>query len=485
MSDIPLRPALEQARMIADKQISAAELLDLHLARYERFNPALNAVIFTQIDKAKARAAEADAALARGERWGPFHGVPATIKDSYDWVGSPSTWGIPAFKDNYPDADAVTVTRLLDAGAVIYGKSNIPLNLADWQSFNDIYGTTNNPWDLGRTPGGSSGGSAVALAAGLSSLEIGSDIGASIRNPAHYCGVFGHKPTMNIVPGHGHQLPGDHSFIDIAVCGPLARTADDLAMLLHVLAGPHGEEAKGWELELPAPRKTSFADFKVGVMLESPACKQDSELTAQLQATVEALAKAGVQVDMEARPKLDMARVQHVYLMLLRAATGTHVDDATFAQNLRDAADRPADDWSHYRAYVDRGVTISHRGWWQLHNEREAMRLAWAAFFEDYDLLLCPVGASAAFPHDQLGERPDRTVQIDNSREPVTDQLFWAGLPGVVYLPATVAPAGLTRSGLPVGLQIIAGYLEDRTGLEFARLMERELGGYRVPPGYG
>lgn len=484
MADIPLRPAVEQARMIAAKEISAVELLDLHLARYERFNPQLNAVIFTQVDQAKAHAKAADEATARGERRGPFHGIPTTIKESYDWSGAPSSWGIPVWKDNVATSNAVAVQRLLDAGAVIYGKTNIPFNLADWQSFNDIYGTTNNPWDLKRTPGGSSGGAAAALASGMSSLEIGSDIGASIRNPAHYCGVFGHKPTMGIVPLHGHQLPGDNTFLDISVGGPLVRCADDLATALDVLAGPAGHDALAWRLELPKPRKTRLADFKVGVLLESPACVQDDELTAQLQATIDALARAGVEVDDKARPDLDLARVQHVYLLLLRAATGTRVDDATFVANQAGAAARAADDFSHYRAYIDRGVTISHRGWSQLHNEREAMRRRWAAFFEDYDLLLCPAAASAAFPHDQEGDRADRTIPVNESQQPVTDQLFWAGLSGVVFLPSTVAPAGLTRSGLPVGLQIVAAYLQDRTAIEFARLMEQALGGFRVPPGY-
>lgn len=484
MTDIALRSAVEQARMVATKEISAGELLDLHLARYERFNPRLNAVIFTQIDKAKARAKAADEAMANGERWGPFHGVPTTIKESYDWSGSPSSWGIPARKDNIATNNAVAVQRLLDAGAVIYGKTNVPFNLADWQSFNDNYGTTNNPWDLTRTPGGSSGGAAAALASGMSSLEIGSDIGASIRNPAHYCGVFGHKPTMGVVPLHGQQPPGDHSFLDIEVGGPLARSADDLAVALDVLAGPAGDDALAWRLELPKPRKTRLADFKVGVLLECPVCVQDDELTAQLQATIDALAKAGVQVDDQARPNLDLARVQHVYRLLLRAALSTEVDDATFVAHQAGAAARAADDFSHHRAYIDRGATISHRGWWQLHNEREAMRRRLAAFFEDYDLLLCPTAASAAFPHDHEGDRVDRTTPINQSRQPVTDQLFWAGLTGAVYLPSTVAPAGLTKLGLPVGVQIVAGYLQDRTAIEFARLMEHSLGGFQAPPGY-
>ncbi len=218
-------------------------------------------------------------------------------------------------------------------------------------------------------------------------------------------------------------------------------------------------------------------------MLESPVCAQDDELTARLQATVDALAKAGVRVDDRARPDIDLRRCQHVYILLLRAATGTAVPDDEFQANLDSAVDRAPDDVS-YRAYIDHGVTIRHRDWWRLHNERQAMRQRWAAFFADYDLLLCPTAASAAFPHDHQGERPDRTIPVNGRQEPTTDQLFWAGLSGVVYLPSTVAPAGLTRSGLPAGLQLVAGYLQDKTALEFARLMERELGGFRPAPGY-
>jgi len=483
MTDVHFRSATALAAMIRNRDIGAEELLDHYLARVEKYNPALNAIIFTQIDKAREKAQAADAALARGDDVRPLHGVPMTIKESYDWGGSPSTWGIPANRENYADEDAVAVQRLEAAGAIVFGKTNVPLLLADWQSFNEIYGTTNNPWDTSRTPGGSSGGSAAALAAGLTSLEIGSDIGASIRNPAHYCGVFGHKPTYDIVPLRGHLLPGVFAGADISVGGPLARSADDLSVALDILAGADGVDATGWRLELPAPRKTSLRDFKVGVMLDSPVCAQDDRLTAQLQKTVDALAKAGVTVDMNARPDIDMARLNHVYLLLLRAATGVRIGDDIFAEHVKSAAARDADDWI-YRAYIDRGVTLYHREWWGLHNERTAMRARWADYFKEYDLLLCPSAASAAFPHDHEGERPDRMIQVNGKAEPGTDQLFWAGMSGVVFLPSTVAPAGLTEEGLPCGLQIVGAHLEDRTTIEFARLMEQELGGFAPPPGY-
>ena len=483
MDELTLMPALELARMVRQKKVGVEELLELHLGRYERFHSKLNAVIFCQIDQARTRARAADTALAGGETWGPLHGLPITIKDSFDWVGSPSTWGIPAMRDNYPKENAVVVQRLEDAGAIIYGKTNVPLKLGDWQSFNDIYGTTNNPWDLSCTPGGSSGGAAVALATGMASLEIGSDIGASIRNPAHYSGVFGHKPTMGIVPLDGHQLPGDHTFFDILVAGPLARTAGDLSAALNVLAGAAGPDSTGWRLKLPPPRKSRLADFKAGVMLQSPVCAQEDELTRQLEVTVDGLARAGVQVDMNARPEIDMERCQHVYMTLLRAALGTRDSVEEFEAKRKQAGKRHPDDRT-CQAYMDRGASIYHREWWQLHNEREAMRIRWAEYFHDYDLLLCPAAASAAFPHDHTGERADRTIPINGRQEPVTDQLFWAGLSGLVYLPSTVAPAGMTRSGLPCGLQIVAGYLEDTTALEFALLMEQELGGFQIARGY-
>ena len=484
MNELTLRPALELAQMVQRKQISAAELLDQHLARYEAHNPAVNAVVFTQIEQAQARARWADDVLAAGRTLGPLHGVPMTIKDSYDWIGSPSTWGIPEMVDNYPKSNAVAIQRLLDAGAIIYGKTNIPQKLSDWQSFNTIYGTTNNPWDLTRTPGGSSGGSAAALATGMASLEIGSDIGASIRNPAHYCGVFGHKPTMGIVPLRGHLLPGNHAHVDISVGGPLARSASDLKVLLDIVAGTTGADQKAWRLHLPGTRKTDLRTFKVGMLIESPACAQDDELSEQLLATVDALEKAGVQVDRNATPGFDWTRYQAVYLLLLRAATGASFSDEEYRSHLMTGEARTPEDTS-YRAYLDRGVTIRHRDWFALHNEREQMRRRWADFFSRYDLLLSPIAASAAFVHDHAGERPDRTILINGRQEPAIDQLFWAGLSGVVYLPSTVAPAGLTRSGLPCGLQIVADYMEDNTALEFARLMEEALGGFQAPPGYG
>ncbi len=481
--DITLRSAGDQAAAIAAGQISATELLDLVLDRYERFNPTINAVVFTQIEQARDRARAADEMTAKGQSSGPLHGVPMTIKEAWDWIGSPSTSGYAERADWRPERNSESVDRLLNAGAVIYGKTNLPVGMADWQTFNPVYGTTSNPWDPTMIPGGSSGGAAAAVAAGMSGLELGSDIGASIRNPAHYCGIFGHKPTYGLVPIAGHGSPGNPVELDIGVGGPMSRYADDLELGLSVVAGAGGLDAIGWDLALPAPRKTDPATLRVAVMLESPCVVQDSELTDQLATTVAALADLGVQVDYEARPEIDIERSHEVYLMLLRAATGTEYSPEDYAAQ-RVHAERYDGGDRDYRAVAAKAITMSHWEWAAYHHEREQARLAWNRFFDDYDLLLCPTAASAAYPHDQEGERADRTIPVNGGQESTIDQLFWAGLSCGVLLPGTVAPAGLTKSGLPCGLQIVAGHLRDRESLAFARFMERELGGYQVPPGY-
>ena len=483
MTDIALRSAREQADTIRSREISAAELLDVTLDRYERLNPKINAVVTTQLEVARERAADADAATTRGESWGPLHGVPLTVKEAWDWMGSPSTSGYAERLDWRPERNSEAVQRLLDAGAVIYGKTNLPVGMADWQTFNPVYGTTGNPWNPGLVPGGSSGGAAAALAAGITALELGSDIGASIRNPAHYCGVFGHKPTYGLVPDAGHGNPGSPVSLDIGVAGPMARYAADLTLGLDVVAGAGGLDARGWRLDLPAPRRTRPAEWKVAVMLDHEVCEVDAELVEQLARTVEALGGLGVQLDWSARPDIDIARLHDVYVALLRAATGTEHSTEHY-DSLAGEAARWSSGARDYRAVAAHSVRMSHWEWAALHAERETARLAWDAFFAEYDALLCPTASTVAYPHDQEGERADRTVTVNGREQPTTDQLFWAGLSCGVYLPGTVAPAGLTESGLPCGLQIVTGHLRDREGIAFAEMMERELGGYQVPPGY-
>ena len=480
---IAFRSARELASLIRRGRTTSIELLDLYLDRLTRHDPKLNAVVVVDRERARRRARAADKALARGELWGPLHGVPMTIKESFDVAGLPSTWGIPALKDHITANNAVVVDRLLAAGAVIFGKTNVPLMLSDWQSFNAVYGTTNNPWDVTRIPGGSSGGSAAALAAGLTGLEYGSDIGASIRNPAHYCGVYGHKPTFDVVPLRGHALPGKLPKMDIAVAGPLARSAADLELALKLTAGPDAIEAAGLRLALkPSPRKR-LRDFRVAVMLDHPTAEVDRAVQERIVAVAACAAKQGAKVSDRARPAIDPHEAHRVYVMLLRAETSSGLDDAAFARQLESARALEPGDEQYYRWMVEAN-TLYHRDWLAFNEERHRMRLAWAEFFCEWDVLLCPTATTAAFPHNQKGERWERMIDVNGKPQPTTTQLFWAGFPNMAYLPSTVAPAGLTRGGLPVGVQIVGPQYGDLTTIAFAKLLEKEFGGFAPPAGY-
>jgi amidase len=483
MEDIAFASAKRLAALIRRKKVGAVELLDHYLARVERHNPKLNAIIATDIPSARQRARAADRALARGKALGPLHGVPMTIKECFDVVGMPTTWGLSDLKDNRPARNALAVDRWLAAGVTLFGKTNVPLMLADWQSYNAIYGTTNNPWDTARSPGGSSGGSATALAAGLSALEAGSDIGASIRNPAHYCGVFGHKPTYGVCSPRGHALPGRVAASDISVIGPLARSAEDLAIALSVMAGPDEIDGVGYRLTLPPAQKTELRQFKVALMLTDANSEVDQAVQDQLAALGAFLARNKTKVNDRARPDIDTTAAQRLYIGLLRAATSGRQSDEVFRKNQATAASLAPDDHS-YAADMVRANVMPHRQWLGLNEERHRMRLKWAEFFREYDLLLCPAAASAAVPHDQEGERHERTILVNGKRVPTTDQLFWAGYSCAFNLPATVAPIGRTASGLPVGVQIVGPQYGDRSCIEFAKLLERHYYAFTAPPAF-
>jgi amidase len=475
--------ALDLARLLRSGKLGARELLDHCWRRFEQHNPRLNAVVVADIERARRAALRSERRLKRREPLGPFDGVPMTIKESFDWSGTASTWGHPAFRDNIAADDAVAVRRIEEAGAVIYGKTNVPLMLADWQSFNDIYGTTNNPWDVKRSPGGSSGGAAVALATGMSALEIGSDIGASIRNPAHYCGVYGHKPTYGIVPMRGHFLPGVFAAADISVAGPLARSASDLAAALRLLAGPEGPDSQAYRYRLKPPRHRRLADFRIAVMLNDPVSDVDEpvqHLISQLAGWLRTRVKV---LSMTARPAFATQEAWDVYVKLLRSATSRRQTDEEFRSNMEKAkALKPGDDG--YLAKMLRAYTMHHRDWLGVNNRRHAMIRDWQAFFSQYDLLLCPAAASAAFPHDHEGERHERKIVVNGRKVPAVDQLFWAGYSGAFYLPSTVAPVGLTAAGLPAGVQIVAGLHEDLTSIRFASLLEHDYYGFAPPPDF-
>jgi amidase len=479
----PFLPAYRLATLIRSRKVGCLELLNLYLKRVERFNPRLNAICVLDEERARKRARAADRALAKGEAWGPLHGVPMTIKESFDVAGLPTTWGRPELKDNVPTKNALAVERFLGAGAVLFGKTNVPTLLADWQTFNSIYGTTNNPWDISRVPGGSSGGAAAALASGMTGLECGSDIGASIRNPAHYCGLFGHKPTFGICASNGQTLPPYIRESDIAVVGPLARSARDLEIALKTIAGPDEIDGTGWKLQLPkAPHKT-WRQWRIGVLLSATNAEVDGSVQERIQAIADFATRKGAKVSDLARPDIDLAEAHRVFVHLLRAATSRSQTDAMFARSL-EAAQRVRPDDDSYTALMARGNTLYHRDWLYLNEARHHMRLKWAAFFRDFDVLLCPAAATPAFPHNQQGERWERMVMVNGKPQPSTTQMFWAGYPGMCYLPSTVAPAGRSPEGLPVGVQIVGPQYGDLTCIAFAQLLEREYQGFVAPAGY-
>ena len=410
-----------------------------------------------------------------------------TIKDSFEVVGMPATCGVPELAQHRPQANALAVQRLVDAGAVVFGKTNLPIWASDLQSYNAVYGTTNNPWDLGRTPGGSSGGAAAAVAAGLSPIELGSDIGGSIRTPAHFCGLFGHKTTWDTVPMIGHLPPPPgvpYTPTDMGVAGPLARTADDLELVTKIIVGPAPGEAPAYSLNLPPARTTELGRFRVAAWLDDPALPVDSVVRARLEAACDALERAGCTVDRRARPAIDARRAFNVYLMLLYGVLGAGMPPEVVTNAAERLKGVDPKDPSPAVATL-RGLTLSHRDWIMLHAERTALRAAWAAFFESHDVLLCPAAPVPAFPHDQNPDFAARRLVVDGRELPYMDAgLSWAGLIGMVWLPSTVAPVGRTAQGLPVGMQIVGPHLGDLTTIAFARHVEAVLGGFEAPPGY-
>ena len=475
--------ATQLAALIRRRKLGALEVLDAYLARLETHNPRINAVIITRIEAARKEAKSVDRALSRGAKLGPLAGVPMTVKESFNVAGLPTTWGLTEHAGKPVADDALAVKRLKAAGAVIFGKTNVPVLLADGQTYNPVYGTTSNPWDVTRVPGGSSGGAAAALAAGLTGLEMGSDIGASIRDPAHYCGVYGHKPTYGICSPQGHALPGSVATQDISVIGPLARSADDLKLALNVIAGPDAIDAQGWKFALPKARKTVLKDFKIGVLLSHPTAEVDASVQGAIEALARWCAKQKARVDFKARPDFDPAEAHRVFIAMVRAATSGRQSPEQFARWSKLAVLRGPQDMG-YEAQAARGNTLLHKDWLKLNERRHQMRLAWAEYFKTCDVLLCPAAATPAFPHNQKGERWERMIDVNGRPQPGTTQMFWAGYSGMCYVPSTVAPIGFSNEGLPVGVQIIGPQYGDATTIELARLIEAEYCGFVRPDGF-
>jgi amidase len=484
VTDVAYRSAIDLVDALHRREVGSLELLDHHLERIDRLNPRLNAVVTLDVDRARVEARAADAAIAAGDPLGALHGLPMTIKDCIATAGMRTTAGAPEFADYVPEADAVAVSRLRSAGAIVFGKTNLPAWAGDCQSYNDIFGTTNNPWDADRTPGGSSGGAATAVAAGLTPLELGSDLGGSIRIPVHFCGVYELKPTWGIIPTQGHipPPPGILSELDVSVVGPIARSAEDLELALGVLAGGDAARAIGWRLELPPPRAGALGDYRVAASLDDPYCPIGAEVQAVQRVVVDTLVSAGVAVDESARPP-SLAEGHDVAQRLIQGSMSHALPSDEFERLREIAATRPPDDDAPATRWA-RNITQLARELNLVIERRARLSMAWAEFFRRYDVLLCPVMLTPAFLHDHSPDVDARTIDVDGTPRPYSDQFAWLQAIGVAQLPVVTAPIGRTPSGLPVGIQVVAPYLEDRTAIDFARRMAEVVGGYVAPPGF-
>jgi amidase len=459
MHETLFQSATDVARMLSRKEISSRELTEMLLGRIDSINPALNAVVELRSEAALQEAVAADEAIARGSDVGPLHGVPMTIKDSFNVAGLHTTWGNPAFKDFVADWDATVARRLRRAGAIIVGKTNVAFMLGDFgQTANELYGVTNNPWDTSRTPGGSSGGTAAALSAGMTFLEYGSDLVGSIRIPASFCGVYGLKPSLGIVPLTGFQPPGPPAgpsdMMYMSAVGPLSRSAHDLRTALSVSGGPENQAAKAYTWTLSPSRHTRLEDFRVGVVLDHEQSPLSNEVAGPLSNAVDTLAQAGATV-IEGWPDgVDPVRNYESF--------GFHV-------RLFFAFEQPDEDFATLSEVVDH------------ENRRMAARAAWSHYFNEIDIFLCPVNFTPAFPHDT---RPfeQRTITTPEGERPYNDQTFWVSHASLAGLPAVAAPIGRTPGGLPVGAQIVGPLYEDNTAITFAELFTDVIGGYNPPP---
>ncbi len=488
INDLPYLSATETIGLLNDRAISSQELLECLLSRLEQRNGEVNVVVTVDGERALTQAKAVDTARARSGgdpalALGPLAGLPITIKDSLMVDGFRTTSGAPELSEFVADRDADSVAGLTGAGAIVYGKTNLPIYAGDVQSFNELFGTSNNPWNLDRTVGGSSGGSAGALAAGFTALEVGSDIAGSIRNPAAMCGVVGHKSSWGIVSGRGQipGPPGTFTEADIAVVGPMARTVEDCRLALDLMVGPNAWNATAWSLDLPPARRQEPKGLRVAVWADDPYCPVDPEISAAIAQVAGQLEQAGAVISADARPPgFDFAKADRVFEDLLGAA----LSGGWSAADIEDMAQRTTQGLPVDGGLGVRGATIRHRGWLSANERRLQMRARWREFFQQWDVVLAPISPTVAIAHDHSQPMSARLIDVAGAQRPYVDQMRWMGLFGVVLLPATAVPIGLHSSGLPMGLQVVGPYLEDHTALAVAAMVEETTGGFQRPPGW-
>ena len=476
MDDLLKHDASDQIAALNARRVSSVELLKAALARHEQTHAQLNAVVAVDLDRAMDRAHAIDDLRAKGEAVGLLAGLPMTVKDTLDVVGMPASSGLEALRRRVAE-DATAVQHAKAAGAVIWGKTNTPVMAGDWQTFNALYGTTNNPWDLARTTGGSSGGAAAALASGVTALEIGSDIGGSLRVPASFCGVFSHKPTWGLVDQHGHvpPSPGSWSERDLNVVGPMARSARDLRLLLSVIE------------DSPLAARAPAADLKearIALWVHEPSFPLDPEVRTVIESLATELSAAGAQVTPISSPA-HMPTLMAAYQTLLGGIIGEDMPASMIRgmERLRGWAR-----WSVSRgagptstAAMTLAYTATHREWLAADAVRARLRREIMPMFDRFDAILTPITPVTAFPHDHRPFARRRLVQSDGKAMPYPSMLNWISLATALHLPATAIPAGLSPSGLPVGVQLIGALHADARLLALAQAIEENLSGFTAP----
>jgi amidase len=482
MSEIDLHhaPATVLADLISRRELSSRELLEHFVSRIDAHNPAVNAVVTLDLDRARDAAGAADDITAAGRSSGPLHGLPITVKDALAVAGVRSTGGAVEHIDHVPDTDADVVAAVRAAGAIPFAKTNVPRWSGDLQTYNEIFGTTNNPWDTTRVPAGSSGGAATSVALGFTSFELGTDIGGSIRLPSAYCGVVGHKPSFGLVPCGGYIDRIDYGTTepDINVHGPIARSVDDLELLLDVIAGPRPDRMIAVRHHLPPPRHRRIDEYRVAVWSSAAACPSSIDTLAAVEGAGDVLASLGASVSRDARPDLDANAASQLGTWLVVSALTPSLtgDESEFFASLAGLPGLPDAVQAAVGAY-----TASHQEWQAADVARTRLRAEWHRFFGDVDVLVCPVAVAPPFHHVQEGTALDRVVPIDGVDRPYADLFWWTMLIGMAYLPVSVVPVGVTADGLPLAVQIVGPYLEDRTPLAVARALRAELGPMTFP----
>jgi amidase len=483
MTDITLRSAKAQLALLAEGRISAAELLELHLSRIERLDPALNAVVALDVAKARAAALASDARRRAGQA-GALEGLPITIKDAFDVAGHVSTAGANAYRERMPEEDAAAVARLRAAGAIIMAKSQVPVFSGDFQSYNPLHGTTNNPWDPALSPGGSSGGACVAVATGMSAFELGSDLGSSIRWPAAATGVFGLKTTWNLISTWGMVPPPPERRsprnADLVVAGPIARTADDIALILSVLVGGR-EPGSPSPVALAQPARLDARGLRVCVWRDDPFAKADALVHEGVDRAARLLEGEGAIIDESTRPGFSFQEAFEVFALLNHAIVAHGLPPKVRAKIQAMAAGFSPNDLSH-RSLQARGARMTPGLYQQLSQRRLAIKRQWARLFTRFDVVLAPPAPVAFLAHDHGPDLHARTLTVNGEACPYLDFLVWAALASGGDLPALSAPVMRSAGGLPLGVQIIGPAGGDHQVIAVGRMLEQITGGFVAPP---